>query len=110
MQVHCDEDVASRIDPESCAGPREGVGEALTGECTGQPLSCERKVIPGADAVPHAEGNAMGRVSASVLSARRSHRTWHVQKLFARKPGDLQLNRPQIQRVVRIGKARSRSR
>ena len=32
MQVHCDEDVASRIDPESCAGPREGVGEALTGE------------------------------------------------------------------------------
>ena len=98
MQVHCDEDVASRIDPESCAGAREGVGEALTGERTGQPLSCERKVILGADAVPHAEGNTMGRVSASASSARRSHRTWHVQKLFARKPGDLQLDHPQTQR------------
>ena len=38
MQVHCDEDVASRIDPESCAGPREGVGEALTGEGLTVPL------------------------------------------------------------------------
>jgi len=98
VQVHCDEDVASRIDPESCTGPREGVGEALTEECTSQPSSCERKVIPSADAVPHAEGNTMGRVSASVLSARRSHRTWHVQKVLVRKPGDLQLNHPQSQR------------
>lgn len=42
MRVHCDEGVASRIGPESCAGPREEAGEALTGECTGQPLSRER--------------------------------------------------------------------
>ena len=32
MQVHCDEGVAIRIGPESCAGVREGAGEALTGE------------------------------------------------------------------------------
>lgn len=45
MQVHRDEDVASRIGPESCAGPREGVGEALTGERAGQPLSRESNTI-----------------------------------------------------------------
>jgi RNA-directed DNA polymerase len=32
---------ASHTGPESCAGSREGAGEALTGVHTGQPLSCE---------------------------------------------------------------------
>ena len=36
MQVHHDEGVANRIDPESCADAREGIGEALTGERIGQ--------------------------------------------------------------------------
>ncbi len=35
MQVHHDEGVANRIDPESCADAREGIGEALTGERIG---------------------------------------------------------------------------
>jgi hypothetical protein len=35
VQVHHDEGVANRIDPESCADAREGIGEALTGCCTG---------------------------------------------------------------------------
>ena len=39
MQVHHDEGLANRIDPESCADAREGIGEALTGERIGQPLS-----------------------------------------------------------------------
>ena len=39
IQVHHDEGVANRIDPKSCADAREGIGEALTGERTGQPLS-----------------------------------------------------------------------
>ena len=42
MQVPCDEGVAIHIGPKSCAAVREGRGEALTGECTGQPLSRER--------------------------------------------------------------------
>ena len=41
MKVLCGEGVASHTDPESCAGTREGTGEALTGAHTGQPLSCE---------------------------------------------------------------------
>ncbi len=35
------EGLASRTGPESCAGTREGTGEALTGVHTCQPLSCE---------------------------------------------------------------------
>jgi hypothetical protein len=31
VQVHHDEGVANRIDPESCADAREGIGEALIG-------------------------------------------------------------------------------
>ena len=41
MQVPYDEGIANHIGPESCAVAREGFGEALTGECTGQPLSRE---------------------------------------------------------------------
>jgi hypothetical protein len=46
VQVHHDEGVANRIDPESCASTREGIGEALTGERIGQPLSRESTLIP----------------------------------------------------------------
>ena len=42
MQVRCTEGLANHSDPESCAGIREGVSEALIGERAGQPLSCER--------------------------------------------------------------------
>lgn len=51
MQVHHDEGVANRIDPESCADAREGIGEALTGERIGQPLSRKSKIVSGADMV-----------------------------------------------------------
>jgi hypothetical protein len=47
VQVHHDERIANRIDPESCAAAREGSSEALTGERTGQPLSRESTLIPG---------------------------------------------------------------
>ena len=51
MQVHHDEGVANRIDPESCADTREGIGEALTGERAGRPLSRDRLLQRGADVV-----------------------------------------------------------
>jgi hypothetical protein len=57
VRVPHDEGVANHIDPESCAVAREGLGEALTGEHIGQPLSRERRIVPGADAVRTAEGN-----------------------------------------------------
>ena len=45
------EDLASHDDPESCAGTRKGVGEALTGEHVGRASSREKLNIRGADAV-----------------------------------------------------------
>jgi len=89
VQVHCDEGAAIHIGPEPCAGIREGDGEASAGERIGQPLSCENKIVPGADVLINAEGNTDGGVIASARPARRGRRPWHVRKLFAREPGDL---------------------
>src|ERR1700693_3973964 len=75
VQVHHDEGVANRIDPESCADTREGIGEALTGERIGQPLSRESTLILGADVVPLTEGNTDGRDNASARTARRGLKT-----------------------------------
>ncbi len=57
MRESYSEGVASHTGPESCAGAREGPGEALTGVHTGQVLSCEinRSGMPTLS--PQAEGN-----------------------------------------------------
>jgi len=68
VRVPYDEGIANRIGPEPCAGAREGTGEASVGECIGQPLSRERCLVPGADAVERAEGNTYGSDSASGLT------------------------------------------
>src|SRR5258708_25624980 len=88
VQVHHDEGVANRIDPESCADAREGIGEALTGERIGQPLSRDSTLILGADVVPVTEGNTDGRDSASAQTTPRGLRHWHVRTLFAPEPGN----------------------
>ena len=93
MQVHYDEGVANRIGPEPCAGIREDVGEASAGERAGQPLSRDRKLIPGADAVCVAEGNMPMSVIASNWVTRRGRRTWHARMLLAREPGGLRVGR-----------------
>jgi hypothetical protein len=93
VQVHYDEGIANRIGPEPCAGIREGVGEASAGERAGQPLSRDRKLIPGADAVCVAEGNMPMSVIASDWVTRRGRRTWHARMLLVREPGGLQVGR-----------------
>jgi len=95
VQVHCDEGVAIRIGPEPCAGIREGVGEASVGVRAGQPLSRDRKLFPGADAVCVAEGHMSECVNASARTTRRGRRTWHARTLFAREPGGLGSDQPQ---------------
>jgi hypothetical protein len=110
VQVHHDEEVANCIDPESCAAAREGIGEALTGDRTGQPLSRESTLFPGADVVPLTEGHTAGRDIASAQTARRGRRHWHVRTLLAREPGDPTTDHRRVAGLARIGKARSRSR
>ena len=110
MEVRHDEGVAIRIDPEPCADARKGGSEASVGERIGQQLSLAKIHILGADAVAKAEGNMDGRVSASVWTAQRGRRTWHVWKLVAREPGDPTSDQSRRRVLVCIGKARSRSR
>ena len=109
MQVRHSEGVAVHIGPKPCAGIREEVGEASAGECIGQPSSRESDFFQGADVVSHAEGNTVGHVIASAQLTLRGLRPWHVRTLLVREPGDLQLDHSH-DGVVRIGKARSRSR
>ena len=89
MQVHYDEGIANRIAPESCAVAREGLGEALTGDHIGQPLSPVMDNVPDADALIIAEGKMSRCAIASAWTIRRGRRTWHVWTLLAREPGDL---------------------
>ena len=110
MQVHYDEGVANHIGPEPCAGICEDVGEASAGERTGQPLSRDRKLIPGADAVCVVEGNTFKSANASTWATRRGRRTWHARMLFAREPGDPRSGHRRVAGLARIGKARSHSR
>ena len=110
MQVRRDEGVAIRIDREPCAVVRKDDSEASVGQRIGLPLSLAKIHILGADAVAKAEGNMDGRVNASVRTARRGRRTWLVQKLFGREPGDPTSGLCLQSALVRIGEARSRSR
>jgi CRP/FNR family transcriptional regulator, cyclic AMP receptor protein len=92
VQVHYDEGVAIYIGPEPCVGVREDGDEASVGEGIGQPLSRESQ-SPGADAVSSAEGNTFRTHHRKVRTTRRGRRTWHVQTLLAREPGDLAIMR-----------------
>jgi hypothetical protein len=47
VQVPHDEGVANYIGSESCAGAREGVGEALTGDRIGQAIEPRKGPHPG---------------------------------------------------------------
>jgi hypothetical protein len=91
VQVHHGEGVAIHTGPKPCVGPREGAGEASAGEFTGQPLSRESKIVPGADVVRITEGNMDGRVIASARPTQRGRRPWHVEKFLVWEPGDLRL-------------------
>lgn len=89
VQVPYDEGVANHIGPESCAGGREAVREALTGVHVGQPLSGERLHIRSADAIQSAEGHTDRRVNASAGRLRVVDRPWHACTSLVREPREL---------------------
>jgi hypothetical protein len=113
VQVHYGEGIANRIGPEPCAGMREGIGEASAGERAGQPLSRDRKLVPGADADYVAEGNMSKSANASTWATWRGRRTWHALTLPVREPEGLMVDQRRLRvgaALARVGKARSRSR
>jgi hypothetical protein len=108
VQVRRDDGAAIHINPEPCVAVREGGNEASVGEHTGQPSSLVKIHIPGPDAVAKVEGDTERHVSASAWMARRGRRTWHVWKFVARE--DPTSDQSRRRALVRVGKARSRSR
>jgi hypothetical protein len=72
VKVHFGEGLATHTGPEPCVGVREGDGEASAGECTGQPLSREIVMAPGADVVRKTEGNTHEHAIASARTTRLS--------------------------------------
>src|SRR5215469_12381635 len=93
MQELYTEGLASHGGPESCAGGRKAVSEALTGVRAGRLLSHEITEERGADTVVDVEGNTASGASASRERAPRGLRTLHPRNLHAREPGDLVLAR-----------------
>jgi hypothetical protein len=113
VQVPHDEGVAIRVDPEPCADARKGAGEASAGECIGQPLSRERPIIPGADTVPNVEGHTHGCATRERPDDPAWSQTLACAEASCTGTGRSH-GRPAARVVraalVRIGKARSRSR
>src|SRR6516225_5128048 len=111
VQVHHDEGVANRIDPESCANTLEGIGEALTEERIGQALSRESTLILGADVVPVTEGNTDGAITRAprrpgvVLDTGMCARS-----LLGNREISWLVSASMRAALARVGKARSRSR
>ena len=110
MQIHYDEGIANHIDPEPCVGIREDVGEASAGGRAGQPLSRDRKLIPGADTVCVVEGNMSKSANASTwVTGVVGEPGMHARSMR----GNREISRSaegSIGLTVRDGKARSRSR
>ena len=68
-------DPASHHNPESCAGLREEMGEALTGESAGRAMELRKHQFRGPILLVEGEGNTRVRVMASGPSPQRSRRT-----------------------------------
>src|SRR6266496_4240382 len=69
------EGVAIRGGPESCAGVREGVGEALAGVCVGGAIEPRNQRSGVPTPYNEVEGNIVGRVFASGRRTPRGLRT-----------------------------------
>ncbi len=110
VQVHNDEGVANRIGPEPCADIREGVGEASAGDRAGQPLSYEILILPGCRRC--SESRKAIREKRDIASASRpgvvADPGMHGRSLYGNR--EIFCSTPATELMVRIGKARSRSR
>lgn len=83
-----DEGLATHIDPESCAGAREGVGEALTGARIGWVLSREISIPGCRHGYVRWKATRLGALSRASGRSRAVGDPMHVRNLSAREPGD----------------------
>ena len=111
MQVHRDEGVANRIDPQVMRRCPRGHRRSVDRGAHRPAIEPRKYPHPRGD-VRSADGRQPGSAdSPSAQTARRGRRHWHVRTLFAREPGDLMVGQRHMRAaLVRVGKARSRSR
>ncbi len=91
MKESNNEDLASRIGPESCGCIREGASEALTGEAAGRAIEPRNRIIIR-EADTLMAGGRQHRASRYWQGASGScavGEPWHAGRLPTRKPGDL---------------------
>ena len=112
MRVPDDQDLASQVVPESCAAGREACGEALTGVRVGQPLSHEMFIQTWV-LTPLLWRKATRAGAPSQVPVRPGgvrDPGIHVRSLHGNREICEPTKRRSDPEVVRIGKARSRSR
>jgi len=109
VQVSPSEGVANHTVPESCVGPREGVGEALTGVRIGWVLSREN-TTPGTPTLCF-EWKAT-RTGALARVPDRPGAVVDPSMCVSSLPGNREISSParDKQALARIGKVMSRSR
>lgn len=106
MREPCVEGVAAHGVPESCAGVREGVGEALAGARAGWVIEPRNQWHRGADVVTKG-GRQYRRQRYRELSSgpARSREPGHVRNLRSREQGDPMVARRVDRRPGRAGNA-----
>ena len=99
MKESYSEGLATHIDPESCAGTREGVGEALTGARAGRVLSRENKTNFGVPTLyGETEGHTKSRAMASDSSTPRGLRPLACTEPRGPEPGRTLARPPEMDR------------
>lgn len=81
------EGVATHGVPESCADAREGIGEALTGACTGTVLSREITKFGAPTLLSEAEGHTLFTAYARCAGAPRGRRPVARAEPFCARTG-----------------------
>ena len=82
------EGVAIHGGPESCAGAREGAGEALTGARVGRAIEPRNQQFGVPTQYPLVEGNTASGVRRDAGRPRAVEEPGHARNLQAREPGD----------------------
>src|SRR3954470_22352373 len=108
MREPCVEGVAARGVPESCAGVREGVGEALAGARAGWVIEPRNPWHRGADVVTKGgRPYRRRRYRELSLGPARSLELGHARNLHAREQGDPMVARRDDRRLGRTGNAKA---
>src|SRR3954447_24123848 len=109
VQVHYDKGPATHIGPKPCAGNREDVGEASAGERAGQPWSRESLISRVPTALTFRKATRMSALRERSVDPAWSETLACTEALCTGTGRDWPPPPPQGG-MVRIGKARSRSR